>query len=126
MSTPNIARLPVEIKFVDACFRTHVCPRCGTESPRHGVAVRHAMDIGLDRPILLRIKVGVYRCPRCRKHRFFRTPLDFLGPSQFYVQRCRAKLIASIREDQMPIGRAAKRMDRDFNIGIAISTAWEL
>ena len=125
MSTPNIARLPLEIKFIDACFRRHVCPRCGTDCPRHSVAVRHAMDIGLDRPVLLQIKVGVYRCPRCRKHRFFRTPLDFLGPYDFYVQRCRQKLTESIREDQMPIGLAARRMDRDFNIGIAISTAWE-
>ena len=125
MPTPNIARLAVEIKFIDACFLTHACPRYGTESPRHGVAVRHAMDIGLDLAILLQIRVGVYRCPRCRKKRFFRTPLDFLGPRHFYVRRCRAKLVASIREDGMPIGRAAKRMERDFNIGIAVSTAWE-
>ena len=125
MSTPNIACLPVEIKILDASFRTHLCPRCGTESPRHSVAVRTAMDIGLERPILLMITVGGYRCPRCRKKRFFRTPLDFLAPHCYYVNRRREKLIASIREDQMPIGLATRRMDRDFDIDIAISTAWE-
>ena len=73
MSKPMIARLHVDIKMLDADFRSYPCPRCGTESPRHDGAVRHAIDIGLDRPVVLQIKVGVYKCPRCRKRPSFRT-----------------------------------------------------
>lgn len=125
MPAPMIARLDVAIKILDADFRTHACPRCGTESPRRYGAVRHAIDIGLDRPILLQIKVGVYRCPRCRKKPYFRTPLAFIEPGHTYVNRCREKLVASVVLDQMPISRAVKRMARDFNIDIVPSTGWQ-
>jgi uncharacterized protein (UPF0212 family) len=67
----TIARLNVEVKFIDVDFRSYPCPRCGTESPRHDGAVRHALDVGLEHPIVLQIKVGCYRCPRCRKGRNF-------------------------------------------------------
>lgn len=125
MSAPNIARLDVQVKIINANFRTFPCPKCGTESPRHDRDVRHAIDIGLEHPVLLSIEVGVYRCPKCRKKRNFRTPLVFLGPHDTYVQRCRQKVVEAIDIDQMPIGRAADRVKRDFNIAIVPSTAWE-
>jgi transposase-like protein/predicted RNA-binding Zn-ribbon protein involved in translation (DUF1610 family) len=120
-----IARLDVAIKILDADFRSHPCPRCGTESARRYGATRHALDIGLDRPVLLQINVGVYRCPRCRKKRYFRTPLNFIEPGHLYVDRCRQKLVESVVLDQMPISRAVKRMARDFNLDIVPSTGWQ-
>jgi transposase-like protein len=117
--------LDVEVKFINANFKTYPCPRCGTDSPRHDKAVRHGIDIGLERPMLLVIELGVYRCPKCRKKRTFRTPLAFLGPHEIYVKRCRQKVVETIDLDQMPIGRAADRVKRDFNIAIVPSTAWE-
>lgn len=114
----------VEVKILDADFKTHACPRCGTASPRHYGAVRHAIDIGLDRPIVLQIKVGVYRCPRCRKKSSFRTPLDFIDPDCTYVRRCRAKLVESVDLDKMPICLAVKRLDRDFHVAPVRSTGW--
>lgn len=120
-----IARLDATIKVLDADFKSHPCPRCGTESPRRYGTIRHAIDIGLDGPILLQIQLGVYRCPRCRKKRNFRTPLPFIEPGNRYVNRCREKLVDSVVLDQMPISRAAKRMARDFNIAIVPSTAWQ-
>ena len=94
MPSPTIARLNVEIKFIDVDFRSYACPRCGTESPRHDGDVRHAVDVGLDHAIVLQIKVGCYRCPSCRKHPNFRTPLDFLGRRRRFVQRVRTKVIS--------------------------------
>ncbi|MBC7545334.1 MAG: hypothetical protein H7338_21625, partial [Candidatus Sericytochromatia bacterium] len=73
MLLSRIARLNVEIKFIDADFRPYACPRCGTESPRHDGAVRQAIDVGLDFPVVLQIKVDCYRCPSCRKTPNFRT-----------------------------------------------------
>lgn len=125
MPAPMIARLDVAIKILDADFRSYPCPKCGSESPRRYGAVRQAIDIGLDRPILLRILVGVYRCPRCRKKPHFRTPLSFIEPGHSYVNRCRQKLVESVVLDQMPISRAVKRMGRDFNLDIVPSTGWQ-
>lgn len=125
MSNPTIARLNVEVKFLDADFRSHACPRCGTESLRHDGDVRHAIDIGLDHPIVLQIKVGVYKCPRCRKKPSFRTPLSFLGSGRRYVNRCRQKLVESVDHDKMPICLAVRRLDRDFHVAPARSTGWE-
>lgn len=124
MSSPTIARLNVEVKFLDADFKSHSCPRCGTESPRHDGDVRHAIDLGLDHPIVLQIKVGIYKCSRCRKKRSFRTPLDFLGPGCRYVTRCRRKLIESVDLDKMPICLAVERLDRDFHVAPVRSTGW--
>ncbi len=125
MPKPMIARLHVDIKMLDADFRSYPCPRCGTESPRHDGAVRHAIDIGLDRPVVLQIKVGVYKCPRCRKRPSFRTPLPFLGARRTYVERCRQKLVESVDQDKMPICLAVRRLDRDFHVTPARSTGWE-
>ena len=124
MPSPTIARLNVEVKFLDADFRTYPCPRCGTDSPRHDGDVRHAIDLGIDHPIVLQIKVGVYRCPRCRKKPSFRTPLDFLDKHCIYVKRCRQKLVESIDLDKLPICLAVKRLDRDFHVAPARSTGW--
>lgn len=120
-----IARLDVVIKILDADFRSYPCPRCGTESPRRYGAKRHAIDIDLDRPVVLRILVGCYRCPRCRKDRNFRTPLDFIEPGHRYTNRCRQKLVESVELDRMPISRATRRMARDFHLDIVPSTGWQ-
>lgn len=127
MPAPTIARLPVAVKVLDADFKSHACPRCGTESPRHDGAVRYAYDLDLGQAVVLQIHVGVYRCPRCpkKKGRYFRTPLAFIAPRQHFVTRCRTKLVEAVELDQMPIGRAVVRMKRDFHVSIAPSTGWE-
>ena len=124
MSGQTIARLNVEVKFIDVDFRSYPCPRCGTDSPRHDGAVRHAIDIGLNHPVVLQIKVGCYRCPRCRKRPNFRTPLDFLAPYHRFVSRCRQKVAESVELDKMPISLAGRRLERDFHVPISGSTAW--
>lgn len=126
MPTPTIARLPVVVKVLDADFKTHACPRCGTESPRHDGAVRHAYDLGLGQAVVLQIQVGIYRCPCCPKKqgRYFRTPLAFVEPRRHFVTRCRTNLFDAVELDQMPIGRAVARLARDFHVTIAPSTGW--
>lgn len=125
MPAPTIARLPVVVKVIDADFESHACPKCGTESPRHDGAVRYAYDVDLDRPVVLQIQLGVYRCPRCpRKGRHFRTPLPFIAPRRLFVDRCRGKLVEAVELDQMPIGKAVMRLKRDFHVTIAPSTGW--
>ena len=125
MPAPTIARLNVEIKVLDADFRSHLCPRCGTDSPRHGGAVRHAVDLHLDHPVVLRIHVGCYRCPSCNENPCFRTPLPFVAPRCFYVSRARQKLVEAVELDGMAIGKAVARLARDFHVAIAPSTGWE-
>lgn len=125
MPAPTIALLGVEIKLLDANFKSYACPRCGTDSPRHDVAVRHAIDLHLDHPVVLQIRVGCYRCPSCEKKPCFRTPLPFLEPRCFFVTRARQKLVEAIELDGMAILKAVARLKRDFNVTIARSTGWE-
>ena len=109
MPAPTIARLNVEIKLLDANFKSYPCPRCGTESPRHDSAVRHAIDLHLDHPVVLQIKVGCYRCPACvacSEKPCFRTPLPFIEPGCIYVTRARQKLVEAIELDGMKAGRS--------------------
>lgn len=128
MPAPTIARLGVEIKVLDANFKSYRCPRCGTESPRHDVAVRHAIDLHLEHPVVLQIRVGCYRCPACAacsEKPCFRTPLPFIEPGCIYVTRARQKLVEAIELDGMAIGKAVARLERDFHVGIAPSTGWK-
>ena len=125
MPSSKIARLAVEIKVLDADFKRHACPRCGTDSPRYAGAVRHAVDLHLDHPVVLQIRVGCYRCPVCVTTPCFRTPLSFLPPRHLFVTRARQKLVEAIELDGMAIGKAVKRLDRDFHVRIAPSTGWE-
>jgi hypothetical protein len=120
--------LGVEIKVLDADFKSHPCPRCGTRAPRHDGAVRHAIDLHLDHPVVLRIKVGCYRCPACAacsEKPGFRTPLPFIEPGCIYVTRARQKLVEAVELDGMAIGKAVGRLARDFHVDIAPSTGWE-
>ena len=90
--------------------------------------MRHAIDLHLDHPVVLQIRVGCYRCPACAacsERPCFRTPLPFIEPGCSYVTRARQKLVESIELDGMAIGKAVARLARDFNLPIAPSTGWE-
>lgn len=125
MPETKIARLGVEIKLLDADFKRHACPRCGSDSPRYAGAVRHAVDLHLEHPVVLQIQVGCYRCPSCVSTPCFRTPLPFLSRRCHFVTRARQKLVEAIEADGMAIGKAVKRLARDFHVTIAPSTGWE-
>ena len=51
---------PCQIRQVDFLLATIPCDRCGRDADRVDVARRTAIDIDLDRPTLLAVRVSVH------------------------------------------------------------------
>ena len=61
------------------------CDRCWAAAERVWDAERVAIDIDLDRPVLLLVRVSVHHCPAC--DHFFRAQPPFLRPAAAYTNR---------------------------------------
>ena len=88
------------------------CDRCQLPAERVWDAERVAIDIDLDRPVLLLVRVSVHHCPAC--HHFFRAQPPFLRPDATYTNRLVMKAVQSVRLDGMAMSRVSERMGRDF------------
>jgi lambda repressor-like predicted transcriptional regulator len=75
-------------------------------------AARTAVDLDLDRPVLLLVTVSVHRCRPCRH--FLRAQPPFLRPDAVYTNRVVATAVQSVYADGMAFGRVAARLARDF------------
>jgi len=73
---------------------------------------RTALDIDLERPVLLLVTVSVHHCRPCRH--YFRARPPFLRPDATYTTRVVAKAVRSVYEDGMARARVAQRLARDF------------
>jgi len=110
--TTSINQTMCRICEVNYSQTTAPCPQCGQESPRFTTAERTAIDIDLEQPVLLQIKVSVHHCEGCK--RYFRVQPPFMRQDAIYSNRVVEKAVESVYEDGMATGRAAKRMQRDF------------
>ncbi len=88
------------------------CDRCARLAPRVWDADRGAIDIDLDRPVLLQVTVGVHYCAVCRH--YFRAQPPFLRRDATYTDRVVAKAVASVLRDGMAVARVGQRLARDF------------
>jgi hypothetical protein len=73
---------------------------------------RTAVDLDLDRPVLLRVAVSVHECRAC--HHYFRAQPGFLRTDATYTRRVVDKAVASVYTDGMAVTRVSHRLARDF------------
>jgi hypothetical protein len=73
---------------------------------------RTALDLDLDRPVLLSVTVSVHHCRPCRH--YFRARPPFLRPDATYTNRVVATAVQSVYADGMAFDRVAARLARDF------------
>jgi hypothetical protein len=90
----------VSIRLVRWVLPQAACDRCARLAPRVWEVGRGAVDIDLDRPVLLRVTVGVHYCAACRH--YFRAQPPFLRRDATDTDRVVAKAVASVLRDGMP------------------------
>ena len=100
----------------------HNCPTCGALSKRHSVRDRRVKDINLDRRTVIKIRVGVYRCQPCQKFFSFQPP--FVEKWKHYGKRAMEKARVAVSEDKTTFWGLKRRLERDFHISPAVSTAY--
>ncbi len=88
------------------------CDRCGAPAERVWETERVAIDIDLDRPVLLLVRVSVHHCPACAH--FFRAQPPSLRPDATYTNRVVTKAVQSVHLDGTAMRRVSERMGRDF------------
>ena len=71
-----------------------------------------AIDIDLDRPVVLAVEVSVHVCPVCS--RMFRAQPPFLRRHAIYTQRVVQKAIETVYRDGMAMRGVPDRLARDF------------
>ena len=77
------------------------CKHCGQDAPAISKARRTAIDLDLDNPVILAIKVSVHYCGNCGH--YFRAQPPFIKPDAIYTNRVVARAVTSVYEDGMAI-----------------------
>ena len=88
------------------------CDRCQQPAQRYSAAERVAVDLELDRPVLLSVNVSVHYCPACQH--YFRAQPPFLRPDATYSRRVMRKAVEAVYDDGMAMRRVPERLARDF------------
>ncbi len=109
---PSINYTPCQIRQVDFLPPLVPCDRCGQDAGRVDVATRTAIDIDLDHPAVLAVRVGVHYCPPCRH--YFRAQPPFLHPDAIYTRRVVRKAVESVYADGLAFRTVGQRLARDF------------
>jgi hypothetical protein len=108
----SIHTTPCSIRQVHWTFPSVNCPRCGSDAPRVWDATRIAIDIDLDQPVILGVKVSVHVCATCS--RMFRAQPPFLRPRAVYTRRVVQKAIDAVYRDGLAARIVPDRLARDF------------
>lgn len=109
---PRINCVPCRIAEVRYEWPDLSCPLCQQPAKAVGRADRTAIDLNLDRPVLLHVTVSVHYCEHCE--RYFRSQPPFLRTDAIYTNRVVMKAVQSVFEDDMAKRRVTDRLARDF------------
>ena len=101
-----------QIYEINYNLATTLCDRCGQPAAHFTTARRTAIDLDLDRPVLLHLTVSVHHCLACQH--YFRAQPPFLRPDAIYTNRVVHKAVQSVYEDGMALRRVSTRLARDF------------
>lgn len=112
LSFTRINQSAVSVRRVRWVNPGAACDRCGRLAPRVWDVDRSAIDIDLDRPVLLQVTVSVHHCAACQH--YFRAQPPFLRRDATYANRVVAKAVASVFRDGMAFTRVAQRLAGDF------------
>ncbi len=111
-AAPTINHIPCHIRQVEFVLAEVACDRCGLPAPRVDTATRTAVDVDLDHPVLLLVRVSVHRCAAFRH--YLRAQPPFLRPDAIYTQRVVRKAVEAVYADGMAFRRVGARLARDF------------
>lgn len=112
ITAASVNQTPCVIRELRYCQPACVCANCRADAPYYSTAMRTAIDLDLERPVLLQVKVSVHYCEHC--HHYFRAQPPFLRPDSIYANQVVSKAVCSVLEDGMAMRRATARLARDF------------
>src|SRR4029450_4508573 len=99
VEVPRVNCPPCAVRRVRWSLPEARCDRCQRVAPCVWEAQRTALDLDLDRPVLLLVTVSVHQCRGCGH--FFRAQPPFLRPDATYTNRVVARAVASVFDDGM-------------------------
>lgn len=108
----SINQTVCKIAQIDYLLLETDCDRCKQPANFFNTAERMAIDIHLDHPVLLQIRVSVHHCLACRH--YFRAQPPFLRPDAIYTNLVVRKAVQAVYEDRMAMRRVPDRLARDF------------
>ena len=110
--SPSVNQTVCRIRQIEYCLPTQPCDLCRRPAGRFTSAARTAIDLDLNAPVLLQVKVSVHHCPDC--HHYFRAQPPFLRPRAIYTNRVVNKAVQSVYNDSMAMRCVTGRLARDF------------
>lgn len=110
--TARVEAVTLTVRTVDFRLSTATCNACEQAAKRVWDAERVAMDIDLEHPVALLVRVSVHYCEQCE--RYFRSQPMFLRPDAIYCNRVVMLAARSVYNDGMAMVRVAQRLARDF------------
>jgi len=110
--TSQVDAVSLTVRRVDCCLPVTTCSHCQQAAGRVWDAERVAMDIDLEHPVALLVRVSVHYCEQCEH--YFRNQPTFLRPDAIYCNRVVMLAAQSVCDDGMAMARVVQRLARDF------------
>ena len=98
--TPCLNATICELCEVQYLLSELPCDRCASAVQRFSTVERVAIDLALDHPVLLLVRVSVHYCLPC--HHYFRAQPPFLRPDTMYTNRVVQTAVHSVYQDGRP------------------------
>ncbi|MBI3988638.1 MAG: transposase, partial [candidate division NC10 bacterium] len=114
----TITHQEFEVKEVVYDPEEQPCPDCGGPGRRRMRVTggRQLQELHLDHPLFLVVTLGVYACPNLAcPRKAFRARVPFASKGAHYTDRAKAKSVAAVIRDQMPLTKVPERMEDDFH-----------
>lgn len=111
-TSPSIGGTLCPFRQIDYLLPVMPCDRCGQPADRVATTSRTAIDIDLDHPALLLVRVSIHCCRAC--HHYLRAQPPFLRPDAIYTTRVVRKAVEAVFVDGMAYRLVGQRLARDF------------
>jgi hypothetical protein len=108
----QVEAVSLTVRTVDFGLPSVTCSACQQGARRVWDTERVAIDIDLEHPVTLLVRVSVHYCGRCE--RYFCSQPVFLRPDAIYCNRVVMLAAQSVYNDGMAMVRVAQRLARDF------------
>jgi transposase len=108
----TISCTPCHIRELTYDLPEASCRHCGASAKRIAATNRTAIDIDLEQPAILLVRISVHYCATCQT--YFRSQPPFLRKDACYTQRVVRTAVAAVHEDGMAFRQVSRRLARDF------------
>jgi len=112
-----MAQIRARMRRLSKAPRTWPCPVCGKRGRRYAFREQQAVDAGLGRPAVLKVRVGLYAA-RCECQKVFESFHPELPKGWKFSRRVRELAVNGVVRDKLSVEDVRCRLREEFRVHV--------